>query len=114
MILLQICLINMPSLNGKGEQKILSVLYTDIHDFSTHAASMQAEALIKNINDIIPVTQSVVEYGGTIDRYIGQAMQAFWNAPHDDKDRARHAIQAALDIQDVIGQINTDFGSQGP
>jgi adenylate cyclase len=90
-----------------GEQKILSVMFTDIRNFTSISESMSPEELIETMNDFLtPMSDVVMGTRGTIDKYMGDAMMAFWNAPLDDKDHARHAVEAAIKMRSVLGPVN--------
>lgn len=90
-----------------GEIRDLTVMFTDIRNFTTISESMTPEELINTMNDFLtPMSDVVMETRGTIDKYMGDAMMAFWNAPLDDENHARHACQAALTMQSVLDPIN--------
>lgn len=90
-----------------GEIRPLTVLFSDIRNFTSISEGMTPERLIATMNDFLtPLSECVLERQGTIDKYIGDAMMAFWNAPIDDPDHARHACQAALKMVSLIDPIN--------
>jgi adenylate cyclase len=90
-----------------GEVRDLSVMFTDIRNFTTISEQMDPAELIKMMNDFLtPMTSCVLESRGTVDKYMGDAMMAFWNAPLEDKDHARHACQAALGMIAALGPVN--------
>lgn len=90
-----------------GETRDLSVMFTDIRSFTTISESMSPEALIQLMNDFLtPMSDTVMNARGTIDKYMGDAMMAFWNAPLDDPDHARHACLAALKMSEALAPIN--------
>lgn len=98
-----------------GELRELSVMFTDIRNFTTIAEGMSPSALIALINDFLtPMSEQVMRQRGTIDKYIGDAMMAFWNAPLDDPDHARHACRAALAMQAVLEPINQKLNAPVP
>lgn len=90
-----------------GENRELTVMFSDIRKFTTIAERMKPEALIQLMNDFLtPMSDIVVKNRGTIDKYIGDAMMAFWNAPLDEPDHARHACRTALAIQEALVPVN--------
>ncbi len=90
-----------------GETRELTVMFTDIRGFTTIAESMKPEELIQLMNDFLtPMSDLVMSNRGTIDKYMGDAMMAFWNAPLDDSDHARHACAAALKMNRALDPIN--------
>ncbi len=92
-----------------GEMRVMSFLFTDIRNFTGIAEQMKPEALTQFMNRFLtPMTNIVLQYGGTIDKYIGDCIMAFWNAPLDDKDHARHACLATLDMENFIRQWNQE------
>jgi len=85
----------------------MTLLFSDVQGFTGIAENYDAVGLTQLINDILtPITAEVLETGGTVDKYMGDALMAFWNAPLDDKDYARHACLSALAIRRQIGPLN--------
>ena len=71
------------------------------------------QGLTRLINDILtPLANIVMENGGTIDKFIGDCIMAFWNAPLDDPDHAQNALNAAKDMLGAIEHINKDISEQ--
>lgn len=92
-----------------GEVRTLSVLFCDIRGFTTIAESMKddPERLTLLINRLLtPLSDVVLARGGTIDKYIGDCLMAFWNAPLDDPDHALHAVEAALGMEKAVAAVN--------
>lgn len=90
-----------------GEIRDLTVMFTDIRNFTTISESMTPEALINTMNDFLtPMSDVVMKTRGTIDKYMGDAMMAFWNAPLDDASHARHAVEAALTMKKALEPVN--------
>ena len=73
------------------------------------------EGLTSVINDILgPLSDIVMAHGGTIDKYIGDCIMAFWNAPLDDPDHALHATQAAMAMVEALPAINAAVQARLP
>jgi adenylate cyclase len=90
-----------------GEIRDLSVMFTDIRSFTTISEGLTPEELIQLMNDFLtPMSDLVMSNKGTIDKYMGDAMMAFWNAPLDDADHERHACLTALGMQAALTPIN--------
>lgn len=92
-----------------GERKPMSILFADIRGFTSISEAMKddPEGLTSVINDILsPLSDIVIAHGGTIDKYMGDCIMAFWNAPLDDPDHALHATQAAMAMVEALPAIN--------
>lgn len=90
-----------------GEVRELTVMFTDIRSFTSISERLSPEALIQLMNDFLtPMSALVMDNRGTIDKYMGDAMMAFWNAPLDDSDHARHACLTALKMNAALEPIN--------
>ena len=101
---------NPDKLSLGGEMRDLTVMFTDIRNFTTISESMPPSELIVTMNDFLtPMSDVVMNTRGTIDKYMGDAMMAFWNAPLDDANHARNAVQAALNMKDALEPVNTEL-----
>lgn len=90
-----------------GEIKPLTVMFTDIRSFTTISEGLTPEELIQLMNDFLtPMSDLVMQNRGTIDKYMGDAMMAFWNAPLDDRNHERHACITALQMNAALVPIN--------
>jgi len=90
-----------------GETKNLSIMFTDIRNFTTISEQLTPEELINTMNDFLtPMSDVVMNTRGTIDKYMGDAMMAFWNAPLDDDNHASHAVGAALKMTKALAPVN--------
>jgi adenylate cyclase len=93
-----------------GEVRDLTVLVCDIRNFSTIAEGLSAEELTAFINSFLtPLTDIILENHGTIDKYMGDSIMAFWNAPMDDAEHARHACNVALLMGDKMRELNAKW-----
>ncbi|MCB9991873.1 MAG: adenylate/guanylate cyclase domain-containing protein [Rhodospirillales bacterium] len=93
-----------------GETKDLTVMFSDIRNFTSISETMSPEALIHLMNEFLtPMSDLVMDHRGTIDKYMGDAMMAFWNAPLDDADHARHACMTALKMNKALTPINEEL-----
>jgi len=90
-----------------GQVRPLSVMFSDIRGFSTISEKLTPEQLTQTLNDFLtPMTTIIMDNRGTIDKYIGDAIMAFWNAPLPDADHARGACRAAIAMQDAMQAVN--------
>ena len=95
-----------------GERRELSVLFSDVRGFTTIAETMKddPQQLTTLINRLLtPLSDVVMDHGGTIDKYMGDCIMAFWNAPIDDPDHAIHAVETALHMQKALADLNVDL-----
>lgn len=92
----------------------LTVLFSDVRSFTTISERLEPEELADLMNAYLTaMTEVIRRHGGTLDKYIGDAIVAFWGAPVDDPDHARHAVLAALDMQIELKRLNDTFVAKG-
>ncbi|MBI3014302.1 MAG: adenylate/guanylate cyclase domain-containing protein, partial [Candidatus Tectomicrobia bacterium] len=97
-----------------GEKKNLTALFSDIRNFTTISEKMAPEELVESLNDFLTeMTDIIMEYQGTVDKYVGDAIVAFFGAPIDYEDHARRACLAALEMQERSGEIRRRWAEQG-
>lgn len=97
-----------------AESRDMSVLFCDVVGFTSIAEQLEPRVLAQVMNEYLSAMTAVIyQYGGTVDKYIGDAIMAFWGAPLDDPEHARHAVQAALAMQARMERLRTDFREQG-
>jgi adenylate cyclase len=90
-----------------GESRILTVMFCDIRGFTTLSEGLSAHELTHLMNSFTsPMTDAITDCGGTIDKYIGDCIMAFWNAPLDDPDHAKNAVRAAQQIRRKLVDLN--------
>jgi adenylate cyclase len=76
----------------EGENRIMSVLFSDVRGFTTISENLDARELTQLMNEFLtPITRVIQQHRGTIDKYMGDAVMAFWGAPLQDSDHAEHA-----------------------
>ncbi|HWK97464.1 MAG TPA: adenylate/guanylate cyclase domain-containing protein [Pseudolabrys sp.] len=92
-----------------GEDRNMSIMFSDVRGFTTiselYKDDPQGLTTLMN-NFLTPLTNAIIENQGTIDKYIGDAVMAFWNAPLTDKDHESHACQAALEMLRRVEVLN--------
>ncbi|GJD53768.1 hypothetical protein OPKNFCMD_6546 [Methylobacterium crusticola] len=90
-----------------GDIRELSILFLDIRDFTALSETLTAPQLITFLNRLFtPISDIILEEFGTIDKYIGDSVMAFWNAPVDVRDHAAAACRAALRVQAAVAAMN--------
>lgn len=92
----------------------LTILFADIRGFTRMAESMDPAALRDYLNTVFTGLSNIIHWhGGTVDKYIGDAVMAFWGAPVDDPDHADHAVEAAIAMQQEARRMSADFVMRG-
>lgn len=90
-----------------GESREMTVFFSDIRDFTSLSEQLTPQQLTRMMNIYLTaMTAKIHDRRGTVDKYIGDAVMAFWGAPLDDAYHARHSLQAALDMLDVMPELN--------
>jgi adenylate cyclase len=90
-----------------GEVRELTLMFCDVRNFTSISQDLSAADLTQFINELLsPLTEIILEQRGTIDKYMGDAIMAFWNAPLDDPDHTAHACQAALKMTAKMDELN--------
>jgi adenylate cyclase len=90
-----------------GESRELTVMFMDVRGFTPISEALTATELVDFINTLLaPLSDAIQDELGTIDKYIGDSIMAFWNAPVDVDDHAARACRAALKMRAVVEQLN--------
>jgi adenylate cyclase len=98
----------------RGESRQMTVLFSDVRDFTSISEGLTPEGLKDLMNAYLTeMTEVIQQKRGTIDKYIGDAIMAFWGAPVADTEHAIHALEAALLMQKRIRAMDTDFVKRG-
>lgn len=98
----------------ESAERDVTVLFTDIRNFTSRAESLGAAQTAAFLNRHFSLVAGCVEdEAGTIDKYIGDSVMAFWGAPHPVEDHALRACHAALAIRDAVTRMNADFRARG-
>jgi adenylate cyclase len=97
-----------------GESREMTVLFSDIRGFTTLSEQMDSQELCRLINAILTQLTAVIHrHGGTVDKYIGDAVMAFWGAPQQLSDHAPRAVAAALDMVEALQALAPRFAEEG-
>ncbi|ALO47344.1 CHASE2 domain-containing protein [Pseudohongiella spirulinae] len=97
-----------------GAEKELTVMFSDIRNFTAFSEQVSPSQLSEVMNRLLtPLTRAIHANRGTIDKYMGDAIMAFWGAPLADDAHADHALQSARDMQNALAQLNSEFKDEG-
>lgn len=97
-----------------GEEKTLTVLFSDIRGFTSISESMNSSQLALFMNRYLTAMSSVImDTGGTVDKFIGDAIMAIWGAPLDDDDQAANAVRAALAMMEKLHERQRQWENEG-
>lgn len=103
----------MDEINLDGEMREMSVLFSDVRGFTTISESLEPKELTDYINAFLtPITKVIHDNRGTIDKYMGDAVMAFWGAPLEDKQHALHALNAAINIVERMHLLREEFAEK--
>lgn len=98
----------------EASNRELTILFCDLRGFTTLSEHLPPLALRELLNRYFgTVTDIVHRHGGTLDKFIGDAAMAFWNAPTAQPDHAQRAVRAALDLAQAAGPLNAHLAAQG-
>jgi len=96
-----------------GERRTLTVLFADIEGFTTISENLPSEQLVGILNEYLSAMSEVVfRHSGTLDKYQGDAIMAFWGAPIAQHDHALNACRAAIEMQQVAKEIRSAWRSE--
>jgi adenylate cyclase len=97
-----------------GESKEMTVLFSDVRSFTTISEKLTAQGLKQLLNRYFtPITKIIFDNHGTIDKYVGDMVMAFWGAPLDDPKHALHAVDSALEMLKKVDDLKEEFGAEG-
>jgi len=105
--------LKMEEINLDGEMREMSVLFSDVRGFTTISESLEPKELTDYINAFLtPITKVIHDNRGTIDKYMGDAVMAFWGAPLEDDQHALHALNAAIGIVERMKSLRQEFSEK--
>ena len=100
-------------LQREGESRQISILFSDIRGFTTLSEKRTPQQVVELLNRYFTLQVEVVfRHGGSLDKFIGDCIMAFWGAPLDDPEHARHAVEAALEMAEVLQRFKQELGEQ--
>jgi adenylate cyclase len=94
----------------EGDSREMTVLFSDVRGFTTISESLDAKRLSELMNDFLtPLSRVIYKHRGTIDKYIGDCIMAFWGAPLSDSAHARNAMLAGIEMQATLKALQPYF-----
>lgn len=97
-----------------GEEKHVTVLFSDIRSFTTLSEATQPKELVDILNThFTAMTDVILKHGGVLDKYIGDAIMAFWGAPLENEQQHRDAVAAAHEMIQKLDEVNETLTRQG-
>jgi adenylate cyclase len=103
-----------PEKLNRGEKREMTVLFSDIRGFTSLSEHMAPEKLMTFMNEYLtPMTKIVFDEKGTLDKYIGDAVMAFWNAPVDQPDHALRGCRAAVTMLERLDELKKTWKAAG-
>ena len=97
-----------------GDKRNMSVLFSDVRGFTTISEKLDSKELSQLMNQFLtPLTKVIQQHRGTIDKYMGDAIMAFWGAPLRDESHATHALQAGMDMLQALRSLDAAFEARG-
>jgi adenylate cyclase len=108
-------LVNNPSLDSMAPQKReLTIMFSDIAGFTTLSERLGVEGTSRVLSTYLgAMTDVLMSTRATLDKYLGDGIMAFWGAPLDDPDHARHAVLAALEMEEALAAFKRELGEIG-
>jgi len=105
---------NPSSVSMEGESREMTVLFSDVRGFTTISEGLEPKQLALLMNEFLtPLSRILYKHRGTIDKYMGDCIMAFWGAPLPDGMHARNAILAAIEMQATLHALQTRFAERG-
>src|SRR3990167_1297380 len=107
-------LIERGGIEGAGQSREVTLLFSDIRGFTTLSETRSPEEVVALLNRYFSLQVDVVfRHGGSLDKFIGDAIMAIWGAPLDDAGHAKHAVACALDMADTLARFREEVGEAG-
>ena len=104
---------NPDSFSLEGESREMTVLFSDVRGFTTISEGLDPKQLSQLMNEFLtPMTHVIHHNRGTIDKYMGDAIMAFWGAPLPDTQHAKHAMQAAMGMIESLKDLQAKFAAK--
>ena len=98
----------------EGDSRELSIMFCDVHNFSAISEQLEPKELADLLNTLFtPLTRILYRHHGIIDKYMGDAIMAFWGAPLPDPHHASNAVAAAFEMQEAVKELMPGFHERG-
>ena len=97
-----------------GERRDLTILFSDIRGFTSISEAAEPEEVVEMLNEYLTrMVDILLRHGGTLDKFIGDAVMGFWNAPAADPDHARHAVACAVEMIEETARLRERWQGEG-
>ncbi len=97
-----------------GERRDLTILFSDIRGFTSISEASEPEQVVDMLNEYLTrMVEILLDHGGTLDKFIGDAVMGFWNAPAADPDHPRHAVACAIEMIRETARIRERWTGEG-
>jgi adenylate cyclase len=105
---------NPESFSMEGESREMTVLFTDVRGFTTISEGLDPKQLSQLMNEFLtPLTEVIYKHRGTVDKFMGDCIMAFWGAPLPDANHARNGIMAGLEMHEILAKLKPEFQKRG-
>jgi adenylate cyclase len=105
---------NPESFSMEGESREMTVLFTDVRGFTTISEGLDPKQLSQLMNEFLtPLTEVIYKHRGTVDKFMGDCIMAFWGAPLADPAHARNGILAGIEMHEVLKKLKPEFQARG-
>ncbi len=102
------------SISMEGKSREMTILFSDVRDFTSISEGLDPKELTLLMNEFLtPLSRIIYKHRGTIDKYMGDCIMAFWGAPLQDAEHAKHAILAGLEMQTALLSLRPHFKQRG-
>jgi len=101
-------------ISSRGQRKVMTVLFSDIRGFTTLSEKYPPHEVIEILNEYITeMVEIILDHNGTLDKYIGDAIMAFYNDPVEMEDHALRAVQTAVTMREKLAELNEKWVKEG-
>ncbi len=98
----------------EGESREMTILFSDVRNFTSISEGLEPKELSLLMNEFLtPLTRVIYKHRGTVDKYMGDCIMAFWGAPLEEANHARNAILAGMEMQQALNALQTKFRERG-